>query len=212
MKFVDRYYANAEKAVAYQPNFHYMAFGYDNENTPNYFAPCCEKGENEYRQIRDYEMPRSRFKKEYAQLDLYQFAVNESLRDELIAFQADPDIFRPVWTRAKDTPVCYQIVPKHIMLPTFQVNGYKKVLRCPHCGLCTYDVPEEVSRRKPQYYFVTCEALDDMQDFNYSYEIFGSGNLGHELVINKRIYEFLSDRYPRMQFIPLFLPEETALR
>lgn len=198
-KYVDMKWEKAGDAVAYQINFHNIFYTYDDVPIDYYYSrptlDCWYGGE----QIKDFEMPKGNIRKEYGQLDSGCFAVVDKIRDLLIGRFADitESDFRPVWTKKHDIPVCWQITPRTIMKPIYELNSWE-VEVCEKCGHIQYwynGIEENI-------FCISEEILGELHGLNRTYETYRNN---YDVVVRKDVYEFLSDMYPRMQFKPVFL-------
>lgn len=206
-KFMDsKWGKRIEEAVAFRINFHSFVYGYDDCGYYDYFEEICSKCGKEI-QIKDYEAPRSTCKKEYSIIDTYYFGVSENIKnllvqnDELDITNAD---FRPIRNKSGDI-VYYQITPQHTMLPITSVNPRRELKPCKKCGGIQYRSKEMVNENDERYYYITKEALEEMHDINVTYEHFNM--YMPDFVISRKAYDFLIEKYPRMQFNPMFLKD-----
>lgn len=205
-----------KKAVAYKLNFVSMAYGYGDRIHGDYFRPCCEKTKAVSVHYKDFEFPKSKtVLKPYIQLDWYFYAVSEELKNAIIDFGIDDneeDIFRPVWTKKHDKPLCYSIEPKHILKPIAQENNYDTKVVCEdHDVVWAFRKKDDYTDYKgiggPVY--ISEEVLEDFHDFNYTYEFFGPGGyLLRNVIVSKRVYDFIISLYPRAEFRPVLIKEE----
>lgn len=189
-------------AVAYVINFKNMSYGYGNKGAADYFEKCCKCGNLFLNQVKDYEMPMSEMKnKHFTQLDIFRFAVSEKVKDELLELRVSKDVFRPVWQKNKQgLPVCYQLSPINTLPSISEVNGWRSYIGCQHCNKVLFDWDND------QFYYLSSEAVDLLQDFNLTTE--QVGNLcTPKYLVNKKIYEYLIYRYKNMYFEPVFLKE-----
>lgn len=208
--------SDAEKAVAYCPAFVSMAYGYDSDMHEDYFMPCCDKTKAVSVHYRDFEFPKSKtILKPYLQLDWFFYAFSPELTGQIIEFGIDDkpeDVFRPVWTRKHDKPLCYSIEPQHIIEPIARINNYKTKLICADCNTVHATVREkDLSANngmdKPLY--ITEYILADLHDFNVTSEFFGPGGyLLRQVIISKRIHDFIIEKYPRAEFKPVLLADD----
>ena len=57
--------------------------------------------------------------------------------------------------------------------------------------------------------YITKEGLELMHDFNVTYEYFGPGGyLCREVIVSKRVHDFIIAKYPRAEFRPVVLRQE----
>lgn len=208
----------AEKAVAYQLNFVSMAYGYNDDVSGKFFKPCCENNRNLSVHFMDFEYPKSKAtSRPYLQLGCFFYAVSEELKNAILEFGIDDkeeDVFRPVWTRKHNQPICYSIEPKHIIKPIAKENDLETEIICSECDVVwahrrddDYSFWEYNGSGRPVY--ISKEVLDDFHDFNYTYEYHGPGGyLVREVIVSKRIYDFIINLYPRAEFRPVLIKEE----
>lgn len=199
---MNRLYDNIDEAKAFQLSFTNFVYFYDSVSEMDFLEVLCEKCDNCI-QVSDYLVPSSNCKKPCGILHSLEFGVNEELRNELIAnFDIDEDDFRPIRNKKKEI-VYYQIVPKHVMLPIHEKNGWRPKKPCPKCGSVRYKDNDFENEKGEPFYYISKEALDDMHDLNVTYERFDF----HMplFIISRRVYDFLVERYPRLHFFPLFL-------
>ena len=209
-KLMDRLYDNIDEAKAFALSFTNFAYGYDDLNSDDFKIVVCEECRKRH-QYRDYLFPKSSFKKPTSILSYYDFGVSCELRDELIEkFDITEDDFRPIYTK-KGELVYYQITPQNVMEPIYEENGWYITNVCPQCGAIQYgsDRPYRwhCNEKKEPFAFISQNALDNMHDLNISYERFL--RYSADYVISRRLYDFLTERYPRTHYFPLFLKQET---
>ena len=198
----EKRYPNISQAVAFRIAFAPMAYKYGNVGWDDIERYVCERcGLTE--QYADFLAPKSTFKKEFAILDTYHYGVSANVRKELIEnFDVTEDDFRPCRNKSGDI-VFYQITPVHTMLPLESVNRTRRLKPCKKCGSIQYREKEYKNENGYPYSFITQEALDDLHDLNVTYEKYEM-HLPY-WVISRRVYDFLIERYPRMNFEPVFL-------
>lgn len=204
-KLMHRLYDNLHVASAFALSFTNFAYFYDDLEDTDTHNVVCEECYKEI-QFADYRMPRSSAKKDTAILHSLEPGISPALRDELIArFDVTEADFRPVRTK-KDEIVYYQITPQHVMLPLHETNNWPILECCPQCGSVLYDRPRMENANGEPYFFISCEALEDMRDLNVTFERFRR----HFplFVISRRLYDFLIERYPRTHYFPFFLKED----
>ncbi len=198
----EKYYPDLENAVAFKIAFAPVICTYGNVNWYDIEKRVCTRcGKDE--QIADFLASKSACNKDYAILDIFHYAVSIAIRNELLEnFDVCEQDFRPVRNKTGDI-VFYQITPQHTMLPVGEVNRVRALKPCRKCGLVQYREKEYKNKQGRPYAFITKEALEDLADLNVSYE-------KYEMyipwfVVSRRVYEFLISRYPRMNFVPLYL-------
>lgn len=198
----EKRYPNISEAVAFRIAFAHMAYSYGDVGWDKIERYVCEHcGLTE--QYADFLAPKSTFKKEFAILDTYHYGVSANIRKELIEnFDVTEDDFRPCRNKTGDI-VFYQITPVHTMLPLTSVNRTRPLKPCKKCGSIQYREKEYKNKNGYPYSFITQEVLDDLHDLNVTYE-------KYEMylpywVVSRRVYDFLIERYSRMNFEPIFL-------
>jgi len=98
------------------------------------------------------------------------------------------------------------------MLPIHEENGWVPKESCPQCGSVQYidhdyKDPKYRNEKGEPIYFISQAAIDDMHDFNVTYEKFRWGM--PYFIISRRVYDFLTERYPRTHYFPFFLKDST---
>ena len=209
-KLMDRLYDNLDEAKAFALSFTNFAYFYDDFDYADTHTKLCEVCGTSV-QHGDYQMPRASAKKPTAILHSLEMGVCPELREELIArFNITEKDFRPIRTKRGEL-VYYQITPQHVMLPLHEVNGWPIWPEghgiCPKCGNIRYDCPAPMNEKKEEYHFITQEALDDMHDLNVTCERIGNVEIPL-FIISRRVYEYLTECYPRTHYFPFFLKEE----
>ncbi len=205
-KFMDKMWGKEiDKAVAFSINFNNtMILSYDSESVHDYYKKTCLIC-NYREQVKDFEAPKKYCKKDYAILSFMHYGVSETLKKELLnKFDISEDDFRPIWNKENEI-VYWQITPGHTMLPIFEVNNWEQLKPCSKCQKVQYRVKEMYNEQAEEYYFISKEALDEMKDINITYEKFERAV--PLFVVSRRVYAFLSEKYPKMEFRPLFLKD-----
>lgn len=205
----EKRYPNINEAVAFRIAFVPMIFAYDDLSWYDTFQRNCTKcGYPE--QIKDFLASKSSCKKDYGILDILHFGVNEKIHNELIEnFDITEDDFRPVRNKVGNI-VYYQITPRHTMLPINSVNRMRKLKPCKKCGSIQYREKMYINKQGYPYSLITQEALEDLHDINVTFEEFEM--FIPEWVVSRRVYEFLVEKYPRMNFEPIFLKDSKIKR
>lgn len=198
-------YPNIDDAVAYQIAFSPVVCSYGNvgfDEIKRVVCPKCNRDE----QISDFLAAKSSCqKKDCAILDIYHYGVSIDVRNLLIEnFDISETDFRPVRNKTGDV-VFYQITPQHKMLPIGSVNRFRQLKPCPKCGSIQYRSKAYTNSGGWEYGYITKAALGDLHDLNVTFEEFEM--FIPEWIVSKRVYTFLTDKYPRMNFIPLFLKD-----
>lgn len=207
-KLMDRLYDNIDEAKAFVLSFTNFAYGYDDLNSDDFKSVVCEECRKRH-QYRDYLFPKASFKKPTSILSYYDFGVSCELRDELIEkFDITEDDFRPIYTK-KGELVYYQITPQNVMEPIYEKNDWYVTSVCPQCGAIQYGSDRignwYYNEKREPFAYISQNALDNMHDLNISYERFLRYSANY--VISRRLYDFLTERYPRTHYFPLFLKE-----
>lgn len=195
-------YKNLDEAVAFEIAFEFMLYGYGDVGWDEYERYTCTRC-GRIEQYNDYLVPKSSCKKDYSILDTYEYGVSIKVRDQLIAnFDISEKDFRPIRNKRGDI-VYYQITPQHTMKPIEAANRIRKLKNCKKCHSVQYRINEYKNKEGHLFYYITPEALEDLHDMNRTFENFDLHKPRY--VVSRRVYEYLSEQYPRMQFIPLFL-------
>ena len=186
-----------KKAVAYRVWF--FQCSYVDEYPEESERHCCEEnaknGLYNFIQIAPFTLPRREFgKKNCTSLENGGYAVSKEVKEDLMQLGASEEDFWPVYTKKKEI-VCYQLMPKH-KVSLREVNGWKKEIKCPYCGYYAYWYDDS----KPIYIDKT--AFENLKALNATEEIVGSFP---RYIVNKETYEFLTAKYKRMNFEPIFL-------
>ena len=194
-------YDNLDEAVAFAISFNTFIYIY-NDMCPNDFLEYCPIC-GDHKQSRDYLCIPGMCKVETGIIMPGAYFVSTSLRNELIArFDITEDDFRPVKSK-RDAILGYQIYPKHVLPPLAEVNGWWEVSDCPICGKnCEYE--PIYNDKDEEYYYITKEILDEMHDFNVTYERIYKDPMP---IISRRVYDFLIERCPRTHYVPFFLKD-----
>ena len=190
-----------ENAVAYRVWFLQSAYN-EYEDVEDEEENCCAEnrkhGMSNMVQVRPQYLPKREFgKKNCAQLDNCGYAVSKEVREDLIQLGATEEDFWPVYTKKKEI-VCYQLMPKH-KVSLGEVNGWQKEIVCPYCGYANYHEDES------QPILIDKQTLEELKVLNATEETLGGAPM--YLIINKETYEFLTKKYKRMNFEPIFLKE-----
>lgn len=203
---MERLYDNLSEAKAFELNFTNFVHIYDDMAILDFLdAPCpiCGKA----KQSKDYLAPKSNCKKPYGILSNCEFGVDPGLRDELIAhFDITEKDFRPIRNKRGEI-VYYQVTPAHTMLPVHKENRWLEYRPCPQCGSVRYSAHDYENENGEFYNYISQEALDQMHDLNVTYERFDCHNPRY--IISRRVYDFLIEKYPRSQYFPLFVKQDT---
>lgn len=191
-----------KEAVAYRVWFLQSAYTYEAGPPEDVDEWCCKEnkknGKYNLIQVKPYYIPKREFmKKNCAQLDNNGYAVLKEVYEDLLQLGAVEEDFWPVYTKKKEV-VCYQLMPQH-KVSLREINNWKKKIVCPYCGYVNYEEDD----RKPLY--IDKKTLGKLKILNATEEM--SAGAPMYLIINKETYEFLSSKYKRMNFEPIFLKE-----
>ena len=198
----EKRYPNIADAVAFRIAFAPMLYTYGDTSWYDFNEVVCSRC-GKSKQTGDFLAPKSACKKEFAILDTYLYGVSATIRDALIAnFEVTEDDFRTIRNKLGDI-VFYQIEPRHIMQPVKEVNRVRALKPCRKCGSIQYRENEYKNKGGYPYAYITKDALKDLADLNISYEKYEMFTPWY--VVSRRVYDFLSSQYPRMNFEPLFL-------
>lgn len=199
---MERLYDNIDEAKAFELSFTNFVYFYDDVCIDDFQTTLCEECGKAV-QDKDYLVPKANCKKPTGILHTYEFGVSQELRDELIArFDITEADFRPIRSK-KGEIVYYQITPQNVMLPIYEENGWVLKEPCPQCGSLQYHHHEYENEKREFYHYISQNALDSMKDLNVTYERFRFHM--PVCVISRRVYDFLTERYPRTHFVPFFL-------
>ena len=197
-------YDNLDGAKAFALGFTNFVHTYDDTCYFDFAedpCPVCDRA----KQNRDYLVPKANCKKPCGILSYLEFGVSPWLRDELIArFDITEADFRPIRTKRGEV-VYYQITPQHVMLPISKANRWMPHRPCPKCGYQEYSHHDFENDKGEFYHYITQEALDEMHDLNVTFESFYDAPL---VVISRRVYDFLVEKYHRTHYVPFFLQKD----
>lgn len=201
-KLMDRLYDNIDEAKAFMLSFTNFAYFYDDVSPWDFMTETCHEC-RKCSQTKDFLAPKASCKKPTSILHSLDMGVSREVRDELIQhFNITEADFRPVRTK-KGEIVYYEITPQHVMLPIHEENEWEIAINCPQCGSVQYKRSDFRNEKKEPYYFISQAALDDMHDLNVTYEQFRWGI--PVVIVSRRVYDYLTERYPRTHYFPLFL-------
>jgi len=196
-------YPNIDEAVAFRICFDPMVFFYGDRAIGDFCTLLCRECYHE-EQAMDYLAPRSNCKYDYGILVSLDYGVGDTLYHALIDnFDITEKDFRPVRNKRGEI-VYHQIVGGHTMLPIHEVNGWLPET-CPVCGSQYYVTlnKEMYNEKGEQFYWMTKDVLADLHDLNVTMERFE--RYIPDWVVNRKVFEFLTELYPRMRFEPFFL-------
>ena len=203
--FAEKNWGDCSKAVAYELNFVQMCYGYTSVSAADYFQSICPHIDDLSVQYKDFEYPRSGYsKKDYYQLDSYDMAVYKKMKNDMIEFGVQAEEFRPVYTRKHDVVLGWQIVPKHILPPIWQVNGEREIIECEICDYRIYECLDEIDFFEAYNGFgypvyITQNAYEQMRHINATFEN------KSRVIISLDLYNYLIKKYPRLECRPVFL-------
>lgn len=204
MNINEKNYDNLSDAVAFVVHFAFMVYTYGDIDMEQFETKLCSQCGH---LIRDkvFLAPKTSCKKECGVLHNFEYGVSEQIRNELLSeFDIKKEDFREVCNK-KGEIVYWQITPRHIMMPLSKSNRIKSQKACPKCGFVQYRMDEFENEKGEPYYYITKEALEDMQDINRTFETFEC--FIPMYVVSRRVYDYLSSKYPRMKFAPMYLKE-----
>ena len=205
----DNRYDNLSEAVAFVIDFDSMVYSYGDVGWDKYETEVCSRC-HKMSQFGDFLAPKTNCKKAFGLLQSYYFGVNEELRNELIRnFNIMEEDFRPVRNKSREI-VFYQITPRHKMLPIASVNRIKALKPCKKCGSVQHRIKEFKNNKGNSYYFITIDVLEDLQDINQTVEEFDM--FIPLYVVSRKVYDYLSEKYPRMRFEPIFLNKNQEIK
>ena len=198
-------YDNLDEAKAFALSFTNFVYIYDDMCLLDFeVSPCalCGKAAGQ----KEFLVPKGNCKKPCGILHSLDFGVSPELRDELIArFDVTEADFRPIRTKRGEI-VYYQITPQHTLLPISKANHWLPHRPCPKCGSQRFSHHDYENDKGEFYHYITQEALDEMHDINVTFERFDT----HQplVVISRRAYDFLVEKYPRTHYVPFFLQKD----
>ncbi len=199
---MDRLYDNIDEAKAFELSFTNFVYFYDDVCIDDFQTTLCEECGKAV-QDKDYLVPKANCKKPTGILHTYEFGVSQELRDELIErFDIAEADFRPIRSK-KGEIVYYQITPQNVMLSIYEENGWIPKEPCSQCGSLQYHHHEYENEKGEFYHYISQNALDNMKDLNVTYERFRFHM--PVCVISRRVYDFLTERYPRTHYVPFFI-------
>lgn len=207
-----------DAAVAYIVNFWYFADTYEDIPLAEPLFECCDKPSWKYVtgmiQKTNYRIPPKEFKtKKYAKL-LPGYAVSKEVVDLLLAENAATmNDFLEVYDKSRKKIVSYQFAPENIFTGFAKDNNMILQDKCDNCGAENYtdiDAP----------YYISESTLSQLKCVNVTKEYSGPiieekekenakpdercSYLEPWIIVDKRTYTILHEKYPRMQFIPVF--------
>ena len=202
-RLCDRVYTKKDyqNAVAYRVWFLQNSYN-EYEDVEDEEENCCEEnkkhGMHNMVQVRPQYLQKKEFgKKNCTQLMNCGYAVSEAVKNDLLQLGATEEDFWPVYTKQKEI-VCYQLMPTH-KVSLGEINGWKKEIVCPYCGYADYEEDD----RYPIY--IDKKTLEQLKPLNATEETLGGAPM--YLIVTKEVYEFLTSKYKRMNFEPIFLKE-----
>lgn len=204
MNVNEKNYKNLSDAVAFVIRFAFMVYTYGDIDMEEFETKLCSKCGHT---IRDkvFLAPKTSCKKECGILHNLEFGLSEQVRNELLSeFDINKEDFREICNK-KGEVVYWQITPSHIMKPLSKMNRIKSLNACSKCGIIQYKMDEFENDKGEPYYYITKEALNDMHDINRTQETFEL--FIPKYVVSRRVYDYLSKKYPRMRFAPVYLEE-----
>lgn len=210
-----------QQGAAYLINFWYFADAYEDENYKEFCVACCGHQNWKYLhalvQTKPYTLPKKAFRnKKFARLSNRCYGFSKEIVDLLIAHGlAQQEDFWEINTR-KGAFVAYQLHPQNVIRGLAEDNQMQLADKCEGCGLECY---EYIQGTLYEPYCISERTLGQLKGLNQTAEIMNmmfpdkdkmekekpSSLLEPMYVVNKDVYLLLHERYPRMQFIPIFL-------
>lgn len=201
-KAMEKLYDNLDNAKAFSLSFTNFVYFYNDISRWDCHTEICKKCGKTY-QSKDYLAPKANCMKPTGILHSLEFGVSPELREDLISkFDITEADFRPVRSKRGEI-VYYQITPQHVMLPMHEENGWSVQKICPQCGSVQYDRPRRENSIGEPYFYISQPALDEMHDLNVTCECFT--RYYPLFVISQRVYDYLTERYPKTHYYPFFL-------
>lgn len=199
----EKRYPNINEAVAFRIAFAPVICTYGNIAWDEIERTTCSQC-GQTKQIADFLATKAECKKDCAILNTtYHYGVSITVHDLLIEnFDITEADFRPIRNKS-GAVVFYQIAPRHIMMPLQSVNRFRALKPCAKCGSVQYREKKFMNKEGWPYSFISQEALENLCDLNETFEKFDM--FRPEWVVSRRVYDFLVERYPRMNFEPIFL-------
>lgn len=202
--------------VAYMVNFWNFAYTYDDVALDDYLKECCcapkWKYENGLIQYKPLLIPSSEIKKKKCAKLHLGYAINKDVVSLLTEHElAQTEDFLEVKDKRGEV-VAYQISPQHLVTGFAIDNNMRLVDKCINCGLERYEYDKEP-------FYINERLLGQLQGLNCTTEVTGpiieryDENLIEKkysivepwYIINKEVYTLLNKKYPKMQFIPIFM-------
>ena len=202
---MEKLYDDLDKAVAFELRFTNMIFTYDDLCYFDFTEKACHRCGRAVR-TKPYLAPKANCKKPCGELDYGGHGVNRELRDELIArFDITEEDFAPMYDK-RGNVVYYEITPRHTMKPIFRENRWMPYPPCAVCGSQQFSNRDYENDKGEIYHCISTEALEDLHDLNVTFERFST----HKplIVVSRRVYDFLTGKYPRTHYYPFYLREE----
>ena len=205
MTYAEKKWGNCSNAVAYQFNFVKLVYRYSADCYDDYFY-LCPKCKNEIKQKKDYEYPKSSFpkNKDYYLLDTYDSGVSEKLKNDMLKFGVAENNFRPIYSRKHNEILGYQVTPKNILPSITENNAERQIFYCKHCKTKKFEVDDsyfEAYNRLGYPVYISKEAFDKMEHINCL-----DGEVGsYTVIISLKLYNYLIEKYPRLECRPVFL-------
>lgn len=201
--FAEKKWGNCNNAVAYQFNFIQFCYGYETDCYDDYYS-LCDKCGYAINQKKDYEFPKSGFsKKDYYILDTYDYGVSTGLMQYMVDFGVSKDNFRPIFTRTHNIILGYQVTPMYTLNSISELNKGKRQLKCKYCQRCEYEFPENLTAYKGLGYpiYISEKTLEEIE----THHITKTFEYKEDVIISLELYEYLLNRYPKIECRPVFL-------
>lgn len=202
--FAERKWGSCKGAVAYCLHFTKMCYGYNSDCTNDYMKSNCDYCEHNKIQYREYEYPKIDFsKKDFARLDTCEPVVSERFMRDMIAFGISENCFKAVYNKKHSLIVGYQLTPADKLSDFAEINAYKVISECRHCGHKQYELDDELcffDANKGFGYplYINEKALSELE--NMAATVFSN-----DILISLEFYEYLLERYPKLECKPVFL-------
>ncbi len=210
MTFAEKNWGDCSSAVAYELNFVQQCECYSDETYYDYFAEDCKCGLKTH-QIKDLSFPKGKFsKKDYYQLDIEGFGVSEKLKNSMISFGIDENVFRPVSTKS-EIILGYQLVPYVILPYIYDQNDTRAIFICPECGERRFEVmyyggdyDDKYDQRAYKGVGYPTYIPNDVLEIIDKEKVVRTKEF-NDIIISLDLYNYLIKLYPRLECRPVFL-------